>query len=399
MSDGSRSRTPNFVLLAAWMAIALTALPQARAQEPAAPQEVGAAQLKTAIDRLGELDYGRRTEAAKIIRRAPAAQVVPVLLDAVASHQDEYVKYRALVLLTGFNDSRTRRAMVDALGSRNDRLRAVAFNFFERNDAADVLPRLVTALDSESSEFVRPALIRAVTAHAESDALRAQMVREASRGEDFFRSVVIEALGDYKAVYAVDALLGIVKLDGPLTDDAALALGKIRSVKAQPVMAELRSSAPTSVQPSIAAALCLLGADCAADEAFLSETLAYATKERRQELLRSTASALGSLGTAGRDSAVDLLFRAGVASTDPARAPIALALGTVALRNTPLMLSYLGTSGDPSRMALLAEGFEMLDEDLEKERFFAGVRRAYWAAAENSPTRALMRTLIEQLDF
>ena len=78
---------------------------------------------------------------------------------------------------------------------------------------------------------------------------------------------------------------------------------------------------------------------------------------------------------------------------------MALALATVALRNTPLMMSVLETH--PQRadaIALVAEGFDMLEEDLDKERFFALARR-YWAAAEGSPTRALMQTLIGKLDF
>ena len=50
-------------------------------------------------------------------------------------------------------------------------------------------------------------------------------------------------------------------------------------------------------------------------------------------------------------------------------------------------------------IALLADGFDMLEEDLEKERFFAFARRTYWDAAENAPTRALMQTLIGKLDF
>jgi hypothetical protein len=48
---------------------------------------------------------------------------------------------------------------------------------------------------------------------------------------------------------------------------------------------------------------------------------------------------------------------------------------------------------------LLAEGFDMLEEDLEKERFFAATRQSYWAAAAGSSTRDLMQTLIGKLDF
>ena len=50
-------------------------------------------------------------------------------------------------------------------------------------------------------------------------------------------------------------------------------------------------------------------------------------------------------------------------------------------------------------LTLLAEGFDMLEEDLDKERFFATVRHAYWSAPDGAGDRALMQTLIGKLDF
>jgi hypothetical protein len=41
----------------------------------------------------------------------------------------------------------------------------------------------------------------------------------------------------------------------------------------------------------------------------------------------------------------------------------------------------------------------MLEEDLDKERFFAFARRTYWESPDKSPRRALMQTLIDRLDF
>ena len=65
-------------------------------------------ELRAAIDKLGKLDYDTRTKASRTIRRSPAAQAVPALMQAVSDHADGYVRYRALVLLTGFNDPRAR---------------------------------------------------------------------------------------------------------------------------------------------------------------------------------------------------------------------------------------------------------------------------------------------------
>jgi hypothetical protein len=50
-------------------------------------------------------------------------------------------------------------------------------------------------------------------------------------------------------------------------------------------------------------------------------------------------------------------------------------------------------------MSLLAEGFDMLEEDFDKEQFFALARKTYWSAPDGSPTRSLMQTLIGSLDF
>ena len=188
----------------------------AAAQEPPAPQTVPAAQLQAAIDKLGDLDYATRSNAARTVRRAPAAQAVPALLQTVAEHADGYVRYRALVLLTGFNDPRTKDAMREALTSPNDRLRTVAYSFFEHNpDRAMVSAAARRA--RQGAGGVRPAGARpgaggaragAVGSRLGVEAARVQqaLVRDVSRGEDFFRSVVIEALGDYKAAYAFDAI-------------------------------------------------------------------------------------------------------------------------------------------------------------------------------------------------
>ena len=230
----------------------------ARAQEPSAPQAVSPAQLKAAIDKLGDLDYATRTNASRTIRRTATAQAVPALLQAVAEHNDGYVRYRALVLLTGFNDPRDKEAMRESLTSPNDRLRAVAYSFFEHNPDRTMTQTFLAALDKERGEFVRPALVRALAALGPQPAL----VRDVSRGEDFFRSAVIEALGDYKATYAFDAITAVAKVEGPLQDDAAIALGKIGDKRALETLAALQRSAPRKTQPSIAAAICLLGVNC-----------------------------------------------------------------------------------------------------------------------------------------
>ena len=379
----------------------------ARGQEPPAPQAVSPAQLQAAIAKLGDLDYTARTTASRTVRRTASAQAVPALMQAVSEQADGYVRYRALVLLTGFNDPRARDAIRESLASPNDRLRTVAYSFLEHNPDRSMLSQLVTALDKEQAEFVRPALVRALAAAAAGaqgdDVTRARqaLVREVSRGEDFFRSAVIEALGDYKAPYAIDALIAVAKLDGPLQDDAALALGKIGDKRALETLAALQRTAPRTAQPSVATAICLLGVNCESHQSYLVDTLKFSDQNPGfQELLRGAAAGLGALAVAGRAEAARALVAVGVPSKDPTRAPIALALATVALRNTPLTLTMFEEAADRGQaIALVAEGFDMLEEDLDKERFFAFTRRTYWESPDKSPRRALMQTLIDKLDF
>ena len=125
------------------------------------------------------------------------------------------------------------------MASPNDRLREVAYGYFERTPAPSLAPRLLAALDKEEGDFVRPALVRALAAMHEGPKVREALLRDARRGVDFFRSTVIEALGDYKVAAAMPKLTEIAKLDGPLQDDAATALGKIGDKAALGTLAEI----------------------------------------------------------------------------------------------------------------------------------------------------------------
>jgi HEAT repeat protein len=371
------------------------------AQEPSRPQTVAPAELQGALDGLGSLEYETRMNASRLVRRTDVNQAVPVLRRALTTHKDGYVRYRALVLLTGFNDPQTAGVMKEALTNPNDRLRGVAYEYFEANPDPSMVPVLLTALENERSEFVRPSLVRTLAALGADPRVQKALVREAGRGEDFFRSAVIEALGEFKALYAYDAIAAVAKLDGPLQDDAALALGRIGDKRALEILAGLQRTAGQPRQPAVAAAICLLGVNCEKHESYLIETLKFADANSGfQELLRGAAGALGALALSGRQPSLDALFAVGIPSRDPSRAPIALAVATVALRNTPLATAVLEKHPQQrDAIRLVADGFDMLEEDLIKERFFALVRRSYWAAAEGSQARALMQTLIGTLDF
>jgi HEAT repeat protein len=372
------------------------AQPEAQRETPLTAQ-----QIKDAIDQLGRIDYGIRMSAARRIRRAPADAVVPTLIDAVQNHPDGYSRFRSLVLLSGLNDSRTHDVMARALTDKNDRLRAVAYGYFEHNADPQIVPRMLDALATEQSEFVRPALTRALAAYSSDARVREALNGLVMKGQDFFRSAVIEAIGDYKGAYAVPALTQVAKLEGPLQDDAVLALGKIGDKKSLEVLAALQRTAHRNVQPAIAASICLLGVNCSSHLNYLAQSLRFGMENTGyEELLRASANGLAAIAIAGNPDVAAALVERGIPSRDPGRAAIALALGAVALRNTPLILTVLEKRPDPApAIALLGEAFDMLEEDLEEERFYVAVRRAYWTAPQDSAVRKIAAALIQSLDF
>jgi HEAT repeat protein len=387
------------LLLASVALVPAAALRQS--PKPAADAPVTAEQVRAAIDTLGSIDFPVRSASGRTIRRADAPIAVPALLQAIRQHKDEYVRFRALVILSGFNDPRTRDVMAAAISDKNDRLRTVAYGYFERNPDPAIAPRLLEALKLEESEFVRPALTRALAAHGDDPKVRQTVEGLVMKGQAFFRSVVIEALGDHRGAYALKPIIEVAKIDGPLQDDAALALGKIGDKSALPVLASLQRTAPRESQPSVAASICLLGVNCASHQSFIVESLRFSIANIGfQSLVRSSAGGLAQLAIAGREEAAVELITQGGPTQDPVRAPIALAVGTIALRNTPLLLKVLERpSLREIGVELLREAFDMLEEDFEEERFFATVRRAYWQAPAGSPARTVSDTLVRKLDF
>lgn len=373
---------------------------------PAAAQERGpeatsAQTLNAAIGRLGDVDYAARTKAGRVVRRAPAAQAVPALLAAVRDHADGYIRFKSLVLLTGFNDPRAADAMIEALESPNDRLREVAYGYFERHPNRALAPRFLAALQKEDGEFVRPSLVRALAAIGDDPKVREALLLDVTRGVDHFRSTVIEALGDFKHAYAIPKLTEVAKLEGPLQDDAVIALGMIGDKQALPSLAALQRSGGRSLQPTVAAAICLLGVNCSSHLGYLQKVLRFADDNPGyQELVRAAAAGLSAIAIKGNAEALTMLLADGIPSRDPIRAPLALAVAKVALRNTPLLIEVLQSHADQAgAISLLAEGFDMLEEDLEEEQFFVAVRRGYWAAPDGSATRKLSEQLITKLDF
>jgi HEAT repeat protein len=365
----------------------------------AQPARVDRQELRTAIDQLGDFDYDTRTAASRLVRRAPVEQVGPALVAAVTGHDEGYVRFRALVLLVGLGGATAKQVVLDVLDDPNDRLRAVAYGYFAHEPDPSMVPRLLQALDTETSEFVRPALIRAVAAHDDDAAVRERLIADIDRGQDFFRGGVIEALADRGAEYALDALMRIVAQPGPLQDDALLALTRIGDTRALGSIAALQGR-DAEMEPMVSAAAAMLGSDRDEHFQYVSESLRFAAAGDNADVVRSAAAGLGALAAGGDAGAVQELFDVGVDADPGPRDAIALVLGMLAMRDSAVVLGHLETRTDlPAAALVLRDGFDMLDEDLAEERFFMTARTAFWAAPEGSRSRAVSEELIKVLEF
>ena len=382
------------LLLPLLLLLAGTPAPQAGAQA-----EPGAAvpDLKQNIANLSSLDFPVRMQAARLIRRTPEAQAVPALAEAARRHPDEFVRYRALVLFTAFNDRGTRDLMRDLMKDRNDRVREITYKWLERNPDPQLMMQLLVSLRTEESEFVRPALVGALAALGSDQNVQQVLIKEIPRGLDFFRSAVIDALGRHRAVYAVDGIVATSKLEGPLQDDALLALGRIGGARATSAIGEFTGGTREATQ-MIRAVRCLLGQMCAEQIAALVTTAS--SDEARSGERQGAIDGLEALAQTRNDAAFAALLR--LAKQNELRERIAVAIGSAALRQPDWVVERIAAVDAAAResvIMLLKDGFDSLEEDFDEEQFFAALRAGYWRAADGSTGRSLASTLIQRLEF
>jgi hypothetical protein len=289
----------------------------------------------------------------------------------------------------------------DLIADRNDRVRTVVFQWFERHPQADLVPRFIEALGDEASPFVRPALARALAAHAAHPAAQQVLRPLVLRGEDAFRGSVIAALGDYRRTFALDEMVAVVQLDGPLQDDAVTALGRIGDPASRAVVAGLQKTVPGDLQPTVSAALCLLQVDCAARLRFVIETMRFAAaSDQQMPLLRGAVHAAGVLAGAGHREAFDAMIDTALSATGAAREAVTLGIGNVILRQPLFALQMFEARAQAGGVAeLYRDGFDMLSEDFEEEQFGAELRRALWAAPDGADRRQAAASLLDALEF
>ena len=359
-----------------------------------------AADPQATIGDLGSLTLSVRTEAAHSVRRWPRETAVPKLVAATRTG-DSYVRYRALILLTDFGGTEVGAVMHTMLGDANDRLRGVAYAWFERHPDRTVVPVLLQALGHESSEFIRPALVRAVAASGSDAAVQTALLTLLAKGGDVDRAAAIAAVGDCHATYALKAISALATAPGPLQAQAIEAVGKLGDLASASVLAPLVTKVDRPLQPVVAAAIALTGVDADDEARFVAETLDSDADGHDPALLAGAAHALAMLAVAGREHAAFELFDAGDAAADAARTPVALEVGRIALRQPDLVLKVIQQRSDrAAAVALVRDAFDALsEEDFGWECFYIELQRTYWAAAEGSAERQTAGALIDALEF
>jgi HEAT repeat protein len=379
----------------------VTIVAPAAAQRPAAPAPPPAtdASMAANIATLASFDDAARTRAARLLRRAPERDVVPALTAAVRNPAaDEYVRYRALVILTSFGGSGLRPLVEAMLRDSNDRVRETAYKWLEDHPDPATIPSLLSALQTEQAEFVRPALVGALAALGADPDVQRALQAQVGQGLDLFRSAVIDALGRHHADYAAAAIAPIAQEDGPLQNDAILALGRIGGSSAREALASLTSVRGEAAE-TLHAARCLADeGTCGAEEQALEADAA--ASGARAAVTQAAVLGLSNVAQGGRAEAAAALLR--LSSTPALHNAVAVALGTFAVRQPDRMLAWLQSLAEADRLrveTLLKDGFDSLEEDYGKEQFFAATRAAYWKAPEGSPMRALAAALIERLEF
>src|SRR5687768_15370832 len=384
---------PRLVIAVILSLVLLTPPGGAAAQAPAA-------ELQTNIGRLSALDYPTRMNAARALRRLPAAEAVPALTAAVQKHTDEFVRFRAFIVLSSFSDRGTGDLVRGLLRDANDRLREVAYKWLEAHPDPAMVPTLLNALQSEQAEFVRPAVVSALATLGDDARVQRALLGEIGRGMDFFRGAVIEALGRRRAAYALDAIAAVAKLQGPLQDDAVIAIGRIGGSRALAVLKPLAAEPPSqALALTLDAAQCLSGEGC--DAAIKTIVAAVTAPSAGAAVIRAGVSALTAVAAAGNQTATAALVttaeRGGVL-----RDQSAIGIATVAVMDPDFILGWLDRLPPASRetaITLLKDGFDDLEEDFGEEQFFAAARAAYWKAGEGSATRSLTSLLIQRLEF
>ena len=365
-----------------------------RAAQERGPAPTSAAEIRAAIDQLGDLDYATRVKAgapgSPQRRRASGA-------GAAAGDPASTRTASSASAASCCSPASTIRARPIRCAKRWPR-RTIGcakwrYGYFELHPDRALIPRFLAALDKENGDFVRPALVRALAAVGDDPKVRDALLLDVTRGVDFFRSTRHRGARRLQArAMPSPKLIEIAKLDGPLQDDAVMALGKIgRQAGAGGAGGVCSARGAKDLQPTLAAAICLLGVNCSLASRLPGEG---AGVRRRQSRLsgagaRRPPPAWQPSRSAGNAEALEILFDKGIPSMDPIRAPLALAVAqggaaqhaAACSRSSSKRTDQAGRHRSARRRLRHARG---------GSRGRAVLRRGaagYWAAPDGSPTR------------
>ena len=293
-----------------------TSKPPAGQAPTAVPTE---AELTTAIGQLGSFDFDLRTSAARTVRRATPHDGHS---GARAGRPIAQGRVRP-VPRSGAADGHDRRGaaplMRELIADRNDRLRTIAYQWWEHHPD----PAVLTDASERAAEGAVG--VRATGAHARDRRARQRSARARGalvplviRGEDLFPRRVDRGAGRLPCgLRRRRSIAQVAKLEGPLQDDAITALGKIGDPAARPTLEALQRSAEPEVQPTVSAAFCLLEIDCERQEAYLKKDARVRRLKDPDGLpvLRGVVHALGMLAVGGRTWALNALLDTGGVAT------------------------------------------------------------------------------------
>ena len=114
--------------------------------------------------------------------------MAPALIRAVEGHKDQYVRFRALVLLTAFNDPRTadliHGIVEQSKRSRTDEFLSLSCTAASSNAEHD---SRVAQIAQRESRSLRPALVRALAAQNANPRVRKALLADLERGQDFLQ--------------------------------------------------------------------------------------------------------------------------------------------------------------------------------------------------------------------
>ena len=307
----------------------------AQAQEPPRRRRLGrrSCRPRSTSSAISTTTRGPAPRARSVAPRA--TQAVPALLQAVAEHRDGYVRYRALVLLTGFNDPRTQR--------RHSRVAEEP----ERSPADGGLQlsraqtRIARCSRTARGAGDRAGRVRQAGADPRAGRSRRRSARsERARPRGRPRRGFLPQRGDR----------GARRLQGAATRSTRSPRWRCSKARCRTTPRSRSGRSATSerskfwpacsaprrgpTQPTVAAAICLLGVNCESHENYLIQTLRFADanpgisgaparvggRSRRPRRRRPTRRQLATL-LRGRHPVARSHSRAGRAGGGDHRAP------------------------------------------------------------------------------